>query len=330
MSCCGLRPLQSIGKLMAETRDTVILGSGCAGLTAAIYSARANLKPLVLEGHEPGGQLSITSLVENFPGWPEGIQGPELIDNMKRQAARFGAEFQLAHLDKVELGAHPFRLHTSAGEIATRTLIIASGASARWLGLPSEQALIGHGVSSCATCDGFFFRGKEIAVVGGGDSAMEEALFLTRFASKVTLLHRRPAFRASKIMLERAMAHPNIEFRTNTVIDEVLGVEEKEVKGVKLRDVVTGMTEVLRLDGLFLGIGHEPNAKMFAGQIDLDDEGYVLTRENILTTRKGVVVPGVFACGDVQDRRYRQAITAAGTGCMAALEAEKYLEEHGR
>jgi len=315
---------------MAETRDTVILGSGCAGLTAAIYSARANLKPLVLEGHEPGGQLSITSLVENFPGWPEGIQGPELIDNMKRQAARFGAEFQLAHLEKVELGTHPFRLHTSAGEITTRTLIIASGASARWLGLPSEQALIGHGVSSCATCDGFFFRGKEIAAVGGGDSAMEEALLLTRFASKVTLLHRRPQFRASKIMLERAMAHPNIEFRTNTVIEEVLGVEEKEVRGVKLRDVATGMTEDLRLDGLFLGIGHEPNAKAFAGQIDLDDEGYVLTRENIFTTRKGVLIPGVYACGDVQDRRYRQAITAAGTGCMAALEAEKYLEEHGR
>jgi thioredoxin reductase (NADPH) len=315
---------------MTETRDTVILGSGCAGLTAAIYSARANLNPLVLEGHEPGGQLSITSLVENFPGWPEGIQGPELIDNMKRQAARFGADFQLAHLDRVELGTHPFRLHTSAGEIHTRTLIIASGASARWLNLPSEQALIGHGVSSCATCDGFFFRGKEIAVVGGGDSAMEEALFLTRFATKVTLLHRRPQFRASKIMLERAMAHPTIEFRTNTMIEEVLGVEEKEVKGVKLRDVVTGMTEELRIDGLFLGIGHEPNAKMFAGQIDLDDDGYVLTRENILTTRKGVVVPGVYACGDVQDRKYRQAITAAGTGCMAALEAEKYLEEHGR
>ena len=314
---------------MTETRDTVILGSGCAGLTAAIYSARANMKPLVLEGHEPGGQLSITSLVENFPGWPDGIQGPELIDNMKRQAERFGAEFKLAHLDRVELGVHPFRLHTSIGEILTRTLIIASGASARWLGLPSEQALIGHGVSSCATCDGFFFRGKEIAVVGGGDSAMEEALFLTRFATRVTLLHRRPQFRASKIMLERAMAHPSIQFRTNTVVDEVLGVEEKEVKGLKLRDVATGMTETLRLDGLFLGIGHEPNAKMFAGQIDLDEEGYVITRENILTTNKGVVVPGVYACGDVQDRRYRQAITAAGTGCMAALEAEKYLEEHG-
>ena len=224
---------------MTETRDTVILGSGCAGLTAAIYTARAGLNPLVLEGHEPGGQLSITTLVENFPGWPEGIQGPELIDNMKKQAARFGATFQLAHLNSVDLQAHPFKLHTSAGEIHTRTLIIASGASARWLGLPSEQALIGHGVSSCATCDGFFFRGKEIAVVGGGDSAMEEALFLTRFATKVTLLHRREAFRASKIMLERAMAHPNIELRTNTVVDEVLGVDEKEVKGLRLRDVTT-------------------------------------------------------------------------------------------
>jgi thioredoxin reductase (NADPH) len=287
------------------------------------------MKPLILEGHEPGGQLSITSLVENFPGWPDGIQGPELIDNMKRQATRFGAEFKLAHLDRVELGAHPFRLHTSIGEIVTRTLIIASGASARWLGLPSEQALIGHGVSSCATCDGFFFRGKEIAVIGGGDSAMEEALFLTRFATKVTLLHRRPTFRASKIMLERAMAHPNIEFRTSTVVDEVLGVEEKEVKGLRLRDVATGATDVLRIDGLFLGIGHEPNAKMFTGQIDLDDEGYIVTQGNIFTTHKGVVVPGVYACGDVQDRRYRQAITAAGTGCMAALEAEKYLEEHG-
>ena len=315
---------------MTETRDTVILGSGCAGLTAAIYSARANLKPLVLEGHEPGGQLSITSLVENFPGWPDGIQGPELIDNMKKQAERFGATFQLAHLERVELGTHPFRLHTSAGEILTRTLIIASGASARWLGLPSEQALIGHGVSSCATCDGFFFRGKQIAVVGGGDSAMEEALFLTRFASKVTLLHRRAQFRASKIMLERAMAHPNIEFRTNTVVDEVLGVEEKEVKGLRLRDIASGVTSTLHVDGLFLGIGHEPNAKMFAGQIVLDEEGYAITTGNVLTARKGVVVPGGYACGDVQDRRYRQAITAAGSGCMAALEAEKYLEEHGR
>ena len=314
---------------MTEIRDTVILGSGCAGLTSAIYTARAGLKPLVLEGHEPGGQLSMTTLVENFPGWPEGIQGPELIDNMKKQAARFGATFQLAHLHKVDLSVHPYRLQTSAGGILTRTLIVASGASARWLGLPSEQALIGHGVSSCATCDGFFFRGKEIAVVGGGDSAMEEALFLTRFASKVTLLHRRESFRASKIMLERAMAHPNIELRTNTIVEEVLGVEEKEVKGLRLQDVTTRRESILPISGLFLGIGHEPNAKMFEGQIDLDEDGYIKTTGNVLTTHNGEVVPGVFACGDVQDRRYRQAITAAGSGCMAALEAEKFLEEHG-
>jgi len=314
---------------MAEIRDTVILGSGCSGLTAAIYTGRAGLKPLILEGHEPGGQLSITTLVENFPGWPEGIQGPELIDNMKKQAQRFGAEFQLAHLNKVEVGKHPIRLETSIGEILTRTLIVASGASARWLNLPSEQALIGHGVSSCATCDGFFFRGKEIAVVGGGDSAMEEALFLTRFASRVTLLHRREQFRASKIMLERAVAHPNIELRTNTVVEEVLGVEEKEVRGLRLRDVKTGDVSELPIHGLFLGIGHEPNAKMFAGQIDLDEDGYIRTTGNVLTTRQGEVVPGVYACGDVQDRRYRQAITAAGSGCMAALEAEKFLEERG-
>ncbi len=317
------------GHRMTEIRSTVILGSGCAGLTAAIYTARAGLEPLVLEGHEPGGQLSITTLVENFPGWPDGIQGPELIENMKKQAARFGASFQLAHLKRVELDARPIRLHTSAGEICTRTLIVASGASARWLGLPSEQALIGHGVSSCATCDGFFFRGKEIAVVGGGDSAMEEALFLTRFASKVTLLHRRSAFRASKIMLERVMAHPNIELRTNTVVEEVLGAEEKEVKGLRLRDVTNGDVSELAISGLFLGIGHVPNAKMFAGQMDLDEDGYIRTTGNVLTTLNGAVVPGVFACGDVQDRRYRQAITAAGSGCMAALEAEKFLEEHG-
>ena len=314
---------------MTETRDTVILGSGCAGLTAAIYTARAGFNPLVLEGHEPGGQLSITTLVENFPGWPEGIQGPELIDNMKKQAARFGATFQLAHLASVDLNANPLRMQTSDGEILTRTLIIASGASARWLGLPSEQALIGHGVSSCATCDGFFFRGREIAVVGGGDSAMEEALFLTRFASKVTLLHRREVFRAAKIMLDRVQAHPQIVLRPNTIIEEVLGVDEKEVKGVRLRDVKTGEVTTLAIDGLFLGIGHEPNAKMFAGQIDLDADGYILTTGNVLTTLNGAVVPGVFACGDVQDRRYRQAITAAGSGCMAALEAEKFLEEQG-
>jgi thioredoxin reductase (NADPH) len=314
---------------MTEIRSTVILGSGCAGLTAAIYSARAGLNPLVLEGHEPGGQLSMTTLVENFPGWPEGIQGPELIENMKKQAARFGATFQLAPLAAVDLKENPFRLQTSEGEILTRTLIVASGASARWLGLPSEQALIGHGVSSCATCDGFFFRGKEIAVVGGGDSAMEEALFLTRFASKVTLLHRREGFRASKIMLDRVQAHPQIVLRPNTIIEEVLGVDEKEVCGLRLRDVATGEVTRLDISGLFLGIGHEPNTKVFAGQIDLDGDGYIRTMCNVLVTLNGAAVPGVFACGDVQDRRYRQAITAAGSGCMAALEAEKFLDEQG-
>ena len=305
--------------------DTVILGSGCAGLTAAIYTARANLKPLVLEGHEPGGQLSITTLVENFPGWPEGIQGPELIENMRKQASRFGAEFRLGHLATADLMKHPFALNLGNETIHARTLIIASGASARWLGLPSEQALIGHGVSSCATCDGFFFSGHEIAVIGGGDSAMEEALFLTRFASKVSIIHRREHFRASKIMLERAIAHPKIEFITNAAIKEVLGVEQKSVTGVRLMDTVTGMESVLNVTGVFLGIGHIPNAAMFAGQLELDDDGYIKTHNYVFTR-----VPGVFACGDVQDRRYRQAITAAGTGCMAALEVEKYLEEHGR
>jgi thioredoxin reductase (NADPH) len=248
---------------------------------------------------------------------------------MKKQAERFGAEFKLAHLNKIDLSVRPIRLETSAGEVHTRTLIVASGASARWLGLPSEQALIGHGVSSCATCDGAFFRGQEIAVVGGGDSAMEEALFLTRFASKVTLLHRREQFRASKIMLERTIAHPNIELRPNTIVDEVLGVDEKDVRGLKLRDVKSGEVCELAIKGLFLGIGHEPNAKMFAGQMDLDTDGYIKTVQNVLTTFNGTVIPGVFACGDVQDRRYRQAITAAGSGCMAALEAEKFLEEYG-
>ena len=319
---------------MSDTtvRDTVILGSGCAGLTAAIYAARANLKPLVLEGHEPGGQLSITTLVENFPGWPEGIQGPELIENMKQQATRFGAELNMSHLVSVDLSKHPFELNRGAGKepIRTRTLIVASGASARWLNLPSEQALIGYGVSSCATCDGFFASGKEIAVVGGGDSAMEEALFLTRFATKVSIIHRSENYRASRIMLERAMAHPKIQFLSNTVIEEVLGVEEKEVRALKLRDTKTGAQSELPVAFMFLGIGHIPNAKMFHGQLDLDDDGYILTQNNVFPTLNGKPIPGVFACGDIQDRRYRQAITAAGTGCMAALEVEKFLEEHGR
>jgi thioredoxin reductase (NADPH) len=308
-----------------ETRETIIVGTGCAGLTAAIYAARANLKPLVLEGHEPGGQLSITTLVENFPGWPEGIQGPQLIENMRMQASRFGTEFRLGHLTTVDLSKRPFQLHVGKEVLQTRTLIIASGASARWLGLPSEQALIGYGVSSCATCDGFFFAGKDIAVIGGGDSAMEEALFLTRFASKVTLIHRREQFRASKIMLERAIAHEKIKFLTNTAVEEVLGVEQKDVTGLKLRNLASGEISVLPVSAMFLGIGHVPNAKMFTGQIDLDDDGYIRTHDQVFTR-----VPGVFACGDVQDRRYRQAITAAGSGCAAALEVEKFLEEHGR
>jgi thioredoxin reductase (NADPH) len=314
----------------SEVRNTVILGSGCAGLTAAIYSARANLKPLVLEGHEPGGQLSITTLVENFPGWPDGVQGPELVENMKKQAIRFGAELRMAHLTSVDLLRSPFELQIGKDTVHTRSIIIASGASARWLGLQSEQALIGRGVSSCATCDGFFTTGKEIAVIGGGDSAMEEALFLTRFATKVTLINRSETFRASRIMLERAMAHPQIEFLPNTVVEEVLGVEEKDVRGLKLMNRKTSQRWELAVQFMFLGIGHEPNADVFKGQIDLDEDGYVKTEHNVFTTRQGVQLHGVYACGDVQDRRYRQAITAAGTGCMAALEVEKYLEELGR
>jgi len=317
------------GKEMTEIRDTVILGSGCAGLTAAIYTGRAGLNPLVLEGHEPGGQLSITSLVENFPGGPEGVQGPDLIENMKKQAAKFGATYQQAHISRIDLSQQPYRLETSAGDILARTVIVASGASARWLGLESEQKLIGHGVSSCATCDGFFFRGKEIAVVGGGDSALEEALFLTRFADKVTLLHRRDSFRASKIMVDRVHANPKIAVILDVAVEEVLGVEENEVKGLKLRNVKTGEISTLIVCGLFLGIGHQPNVKMFGGEIDLDEDGYIKTTGNVLITRKGEVVPGLFAAGDVQDRRYRQAITAAGSGCMAALEAEKFLEAQG-
>src|SRR5689334_10815960 len=246
-----------------DTRDTVIIGAGCAGLTAAIYAARANLKPVVLQGHEPGGQLSMTTLVENFPGFPEGIQGPELIENMKKQAARFGAEFRHGHVSTVNLAKRPFVLDLGKEQILTRTLIVASGASARWLGLPNEQALIGHGVSSCATCDGFFFSGKEIVVIGGGDSAMEEALFLTRFASKVTIIHRREQFRASKIMLERARQHDKIKFLTNSVVEDVYDVDKKEVTGLKLRNLKTNAVTDFPTSALFLGIGHIPNTKMF-------------------------------------------------------------------
>ena len=310
---------------MDNVRKTIIIGSGCAGLTAAIYAARANLKPLLVEGHEPGGQLSLTTLVENFPGFPEGIQGPELIENMRRQAARFGAEYLTGDLISADLKNDPFSLKIGKDVVRTETLIIASGASARWLGLPNEMALIGHGVSSCATCDGFFFSGKEIVVIGGGDSAMEEALFLTRFATKVTVIHRREQFRASKIMLDRARAHPQIQFLLNTVVDDVYDVARKEVTGLRLRNVKSGESWDFPTSAMFLGIGHIPNAKMFAGQLDTDQDGYLKTTNNVLTR-----VPGVYACGDVQDRRYRQAITAAGTGCMAALEVEKFLEEEGR
>src|SRR5580700_9148031 len=308
-----------------EIRDTVILGTGCAGLTAAIYAARANLKPLVLEGHEPGGQLSITTLVENFPGWPEGIQGPDLIEKMKLQATRFGAEIQMGHLVSVDFSKRPLALNLGKETVHTRTLIIASGASARWLGLPSEQALIGHGVSSCATCDGFFFSGKDIAVIGGGDSAMEEALFLTRFASKVTLIHRRGEFRASKIMLDRARAHDKIEFLTDTVVDDVFDATKKEVTGLRLRNLKSGEQWDFPTSAMFLGIGHTPNAQFVGDQLPRDGEGYLLPSDGHVCTK----VPGVFISGDVADRHYRQAVTAAGTGCMAALEVEKYLEEIG-
>jgi thioredoxin reductase (NADPH) len=309
---------------MDNVRDVVIMGSGCAGHTAALYTARANLRPLVIEGHEPGGQLSLTTLVENFPGFPEGIQGPELIANMRRQAERFGAEYKLAHVTAADLSKRPFTVQFGKETVKTHTLVIASGASARWLGLPNEQSLIGHGVSSCATCDGFFFSGKEITVIGGGDSAMEEALFLTRFATKVTLIHRSDHFRASKIMLERAQQHNKIQFITNAVVEDVYDASKKEVTGLKLRDVSTGKLSDFPASAMFLGIGHIPNAKIFEGQLDMDQDGYLKTTNYVFTR-----VPGVYACGDVQDRRYRQAITAAGSGCMAALEVEKFLEEQG-
>src|SRR5215469_10784486 len=283
-------------------RNVVIMGSGCAGHTAALYTGRANLKPLVLEGHEPGGQLSLTTLVENFPGFPEAILGPELVENMRKQAERFGAEYHLGQVDQADLGQRPFVLTSGSKTIRAQTLIIAAGASARWLGLPNEQALIGHGVSSCATCDGFFFKDHPIAVIGGGDSAMEEALFLSRFATKVTLIHRRDHFRASKIMLERARTHEKIEFLTDTVVEDVLDVAKKQVTALKLRNLKTGKVWDFPTSAMFLGIGHEPNAKMFAGQLDMDQDGYLKTRDFVFTN-----VAGVFACGDVQDRRYRQA-----------------------
>ncbi len=315
-----------------NVRNVIIIGSGCSGLTAALYAARANLSPLVIDGHEPGGQLAITTLVENFPGFPDGIQGPELIDNMRKQAARFGADFVSGHVVKVDLGQttagsgkKPIEVSLGRETLLARTLIIASGASARWLGLPNEQALIGHGVSSCATCDGFFFSGKEIAVIGGGDSAMEEALFLTRFATKVTIIHRRGEFRASKIMLDRARRHERIGFLTDTVVDDVYDVHKKEVTGIRLRNVKTGEQWDFPTSAMFLGIGHTPNADFVGDQLDRDGDGYIIPQQYVCSR-----VPGVFVSGDVADRRYRQAVTAAGTGCMAAFEVEKYLEELGK
>jgi thioredoxin reductase (NADPH) len=302
-------------------REVVIIGSGCAGLTAAIYTARANLKPLVIEGVEAGGQLSLTTLVENFPGFPEGVQGPELIQRMKQQAARFGTEYTAGDVTAADLSKHPFTLTLDGKTVETRTLIIASGASARWLGLSSEKALIGKGVSSCATCDGFFFRGKDVIVVGGGDTAMEDSLFLTRFVNRVDIVHRRSDLRASKIMADRARANEKIHFLWDSVVEDILDVSKGEVTGAKLRNLKTNAVTEKPVSAVFVAIGHVPNSAIFKGQIDMDKDGYLITQESVKTN-----VPGVFACGDVQDRVFRQAVTASGTGCAAAILAERFLE----
>ena len=302
--------------------NVVIIGSGCAGLTAAIYAARANLKPLVLDGHEPGGQLSLTTHVENFPGFPDGIMGPELIENMRKQAQKFGAEFKAGAVNEVDVSKRPFRITAGKDAYETKSLIVAAGASARLLGLKGEKELIGHGVSTCATCDGYFFRGKPIAVVGGGDSAMEEASFLSRYASKVYVIHRRNEFRASKIMIDRAKANEKIEFVTPFATEEILA-PQGFVQGVRIRNLETKEIREISLDGVFVTIGHDPNTTIFKGKLEMDANGYLLAKHGSLTT-----IPGVFVAGDVQDHRYRQAVTAAGSGCMAAIDAEKFLEEH--
>ncbi len=304
----------------SPVRSVVILGSGCAGLTAAVYASRANLHPLLIDGHESGGQLSLTTEVENYPGFPEGILGPDLIESMRKQAARFGTEYLAGNATAADLSRRPFRVTVAGGRvISTRTLIIASGASARMLGLPSEKRLVGHGLSTCATCDGFFFKGKEIVVVGGGDSAIEEANFLTKFASKVTIVHRRDTLRASKIMQERAFKNPKIAFAWDSTVDEVIGKDR--VESVRLKNLKTGAHTTMRVDGLFVAIGHVPNTKIFEGQLEMDKAGYIVTRSGSKTS-----VPGVFAAGDCQDHVYRQAVTAAGSGCMAAIDAERFLE----
>jgi thioredoxin reductase (NADPH) len=304
----------------SAVRDVVIVGSGPAGLTAAVYTARANLEPLVIEGVGAGGQLMLTTDVENFPGFPNGIMGPELMMLFREQAQRFGAEFVSSDVDRVDLSQRPFRIHVGDTEYLAKSVIISTGATAKMLGIESEQRLLGHGVSTCATCDGFFFRDLPIAVIGGGDSALEEANFLTRFATNVTVIHRRKEFRASKIMQDRAFANPKLEVRWNTVVEEVLG--NGKVEALRLRDVETDATTDLAVNGVFVAIGHSPNTALFEGTLDLDENGYIVTAANSSATS----IPGVFAAGDVQDHIYRQAITAAGSGCMAALDAERYLE----
>lgn len=311
---------------MPTHHQLIIIGSGPAGLTAAIYSARANLAPLVIEGEpsstsdQPGGQLMLTTDVENFPGFPEGIMGPELMMRFKEQAARFGATFLTAKATKVEFGERPLKVHVRDEVYTADAVIVSSGAQSLMLGLQAEERLIGHGLSTCATCDGFFFRDKEIAVVGGGDSAIEEATFLTKFASKVTIIHRRDSFRASKIMQDRALNNPKIEMRWNAVVTDLVG--ENQLESIVLTDTVTGESSTMNVSGLFIAIGHRPNTDVFKGVLDMEDSGYLITRPDSTYTN----IPGVFACGDVKDHVYRQAITAAGSGCMAAIDAERWLE----